>query len=162
MERDNYRFFNTADLKKTNGIERRANEKFIRAELEKLFHSTITDYDRFGHMLLNGGELDGVRILKPETVELMHTEAAETHLEPEPGFVWGLGMKIRQDPSKSDCKATAGTYGWSGAFGTHFFISPADNLECVFMTNRSDLNGSGSYISAKVEEMVFNIWGKQV
>lgn len=87
-------------------------------------------------------------------------QAPSEHLEPEPGFVCGLGMKIRQDPTKSDCKATAGTYGWSGAFGTHFFISPRDGLETVFMTNRADLGGSGSYISTKVEELIFGIWGK--
>lgn len=82
------------------------------------------------------------------------------HLEPEPGFVWGLGMKIRQDPKKANVSATEGTYGWSGAFGTHFLISPKDDLEVVFMMNRSDIGGSGSYISAKVEELVFGIWGK--
>ena len=76
--------------------------------------------------------------------------------EPDPGFVWGLGVKIRQNPSKTGNPCTPGTYGWSGAFGTHFFISPADELECVFMTNRSDLNGSGSYISKRLEELVFS------
>lgn len=122
--------------------------------------STLADYDRFGAMLLHGGTYNGAQILQPETVALLHTEAPLQHLEPQPGFVWGLGMKIRQDPTKSDCKATAGTYGWSGAFGTHFFISPQDGLETVFMTNRADLGGSGSYISTKVEELVFGIWGQ--
>ena len=118
-------------------------------------YSTLMDYDKFGYMLLNNGSYKGIELLRPDTVELMHTEAPAMHLEPEPGFVWGLGVKIRQNPDLSECKATKGTYGWSGAFGTHFFISPEDNLEVVFMTNRSDLNGSGSYISAKIEEMVF-------
>ena len=89
----------------------------------------------------------------------MHTEAAEQHLEPDPGTVWGLGVKIRQNPNAAKSFATEGTYGWSGAFGTHFFVSPKDHLEAVFMTNRTDLGGSGSYISAKVEELVFDIWG---
>lgn len=122
-------------------------------------YSTLDDYANFGEMLLGGGSFRGARILKPETVELMHTEAPKRHLEPEPGFVWGLGMKIRQDPKKANITATEGTYGWSGAFGTHFFISPKDNLEVVFLMNRSDIGGSGSYISTKVEEMVFGIWG---
>ena len=117
--------------------------------------STLADYDRFAQMLANGGTLDGVTILKPETVELMHTEAPEKHMEPDPGQVWGLGVKIRQDPAKGNLPVTAGTYGWSGAFGTHFFISPKDDLSCVWMTNRTDLGGSGSYISAKIEELVF-------
>lgn len=122
--------------------------------------STLDDYANFGEMLLSNGNFRGGQLLKPETVELMHTEAPMQHLEPEPGFVWGLGMKIRQDPKKANVSATEGTYGWSGAFGTHFLISPKDDLEVVFMMNRSDIGGSGSYISAKVEELVFGIWGK--
>lgn len=117
--------------------------------------STLTDYDRFVQMLANGGTYRGKVILKPETVERMHTEAPAMHLEPDPGQVWGLGVKIRQDPEKGKLPVTAGTYGWSGAFGTHFFISPADKLSCVWVTNRTDLGGSGSYISAKIEELVF-------
>ena len=70
-------------------------------------------------------------------------------------------MKIRQDPQKAKINSSAGTYGWSGAFGTHFFVSPEDNLEVVFMSNRSDAGGSGFYVSQKVEELVFDIWGQK-
>ncbi len=125
-------------------------------------YSTLDDYANFGEMLLCKGNFRGTQILKPETVELMHTEAPKRHLEPEPGLVWGLGMKIRQNPKKANLPVAEGTYGWSGAFGTHFFISPKDNLEAVFMMNRSDIGGSGSYISAKVEELIFEIWGGNV
>ena len=117
--------------------------------------STLSDYDHFVQMLSNGGSYNSIQLLKPETIQLMHTEAPEKHMEPDPGQVWGLGVKIRQDPVKGKLPVTAGTYGWSGAFGTHFFISPVDNLSCVWMTNRTDLGGSGSYISAKIEELVF-------
>lgn len=86
--------------------------------------STITDYDRFVQMLANGGTYRGKVILKPETVERMHTEAPAMHLEPDPGQVWGLGVKIRQNPEKGKLPVTAGTYGWSGAFGTHFLSAP--------------------------------------
>ena len=70
-----------------------------------------------------------------------------------------LCVKIRQNPKAAESCASAGTYGWSGAFGTHFFVCPDKKLEAVFTTNRSDLGGSGSYISRKVEELVFKIWG---
>lgn len=120
--------------------------------------STLTDYERFAWMLCNGGSYNGRRLLKPETVALMHTEAPAMHLEPEPGFVWGLGVKIRQDPACGGSPCTKGTYGWSGAFGTHFFVSPEDNLDCVWLVSRSDLNGAGSYISNKVEELVFGLF----
>lgn len=66
-------------------------------------------------------------------------------------------MKIRQDPIKGKTPATEGTFGWSGAYGTHFFVSPKDNMECVFMTNVSNIGGSSSKVSQKVEELVFNI-----
>ena len=114
-------------------------------------YCTVRDFERLGQMLCREG--DGY--LKPETVRLMHTEAQEKHLEPEPGQVWGLGVRIRQQ----DKFCTPGTYGWSGALGTHFFVSPADKLEAVFATHRKDLGGSGSYISRKVEELTFGIWG---
>lgn len=115
-------------------------------------YSTLSDYEKLGKMLLNNG--DGY--LKEESVKAMRTEAQEKHLVPEEGQVWGLGVRIREE----DKYCTKGTYGWSGALGTHFFVSPVDNLECVFLTSRADLGGSGSYISRKVEELVFEEWKK--
>lgn len=117
--------------------------------------STLHDYDRFAHMLLNGGEVDGVRVLQPETVRLMGQQGSPDYPDPDPGCAWGLGMKIRKDPRKAKSACTAGTFGWSGAFGTHFFVSPKDHLSAVWMMNRSDMDGAGSYISKKIEELVF-------
>lgn len=117
--------------------------------------STLHDYDRFAHMLLNGGEVDGVRVLQPETVRLMGQQGSPDYPDPDPGCTWGLGMKIRKDPQKAKSACTAGTFGWSGAFGTHFFVSPKDHLSAVWMMNRSDIDGAGSYISKKIEELVF-------
>lgn len=124
-------------------------------------YGTLNDYDHFGQMMFQEGSWEGKQILKPETIRLMHTEAQQTHLEPDPGMTWGLGVKIRQDPIRAGSPATPGTYGWSGAFGTHFFISPKDGIQTVFMANRSDLGGSGSYISMKVEELVFENYGNK-
>ena len=117
--------------------------------------STLHDYDRFAHMLLNSGEVDGVRVLQPETVRLMGQQGSPDYPDPDPGCAWGLGMKIRKDPQKAKSACTAGTFGWSGAFGTHFFVSPKDHLSAVWMMNRSDIDGAGSYISKKIEELVF-------
>lgn len=117
--------------------------------------STLHDYDRFAHMLLNGGAVDGVRVLQPETVRLMGQQGSPDYPDPDPGCAWGLGMKIRKDPQKAKSACTAGTFGWSGAFGTHFFVSPKDHLSAVWMMNRSDIDGAGSYISRKIEELVF-------
>ena len=117
--------------------------------------STLHDYDRFAHMLLSGGAVDGVRVLQPETVRLMGQQGSPAYPDPDPGCAWGLGMKIRKDPQKAKSACTAGTFGWSGAFGTHFFVSPKDHLSAVWMMNRSDIDGAGSYISKKIEELVF-------
>lgn len=117
--------------------------------------STLHDYDRFAYMLLNSGEVDGVRVLQPETVRLMGRQGSPDYPDPDPGCAWGLGMKIRKDPRKAKSACTAGTFGWSGAFGTHFFVSPKDHLSAVWMMNRSDIDGAGSYISKKIEELVF-------
>ena len=117
--------------------------------------STLHDYDRFAHMLLNSGAVDGVRVLQPETVRLMGQQGSPDYPDPDPGCAWGLGMKIRKDPQKAKSACTAGTFGWSGAFGTHFFVSPKDHLSAVWMMNRSDIDGAGSYISKKIEELVF-------
>ncbi len=118
-------------------------------------YSTLEDYEKFAAMLLHNGELMGRKILRKETVDLMHSELPQKHLEPDPGFVWGAGVKVLQSAEHKNSFATVGTYGWSGAYGTHFFISPEDNLSAVLMLNREDIGGSSSYISKKTEELVF-------
>ena len=122
-------------------------------------YGRISDYDRFTRMLANEGTLDGVQILRPETVRMMYQERAYNHLKPEPGMEWGLGVKVRQDPVQADSYAAKGTYGWSGAFGTHMLICPDKKLAVTFGTNRTDLGGAGSYISKMIEKLVFENWG---
>ncbi len=124
-------------------------------------YSTADDYEHLARMLLDKGVFNGRRLFSQETVEAMGRPGAYRHLEKDPGLEWGLGVKIRTDPEKAGSFATRGTYGWSGAFGTHFFVSPEDDLEAVFMTNRSDLDGAASPVSRKVEELVFSMWRKQ-
>ena len=122
--------------------------------------STVADFEHVADMLCHHGRYRDSQFLKPETVELMHTPAAEKYMEPEPGLVWGLGVQIRENPGKAGSFATQGTYGWSGMFGTHLFVSPKDELEAVFVTNRCDLDGSHSYISREVERMVFQMYSE--
>ena len=124
-------------------------------------YSTVEDYEHFAEMLLNEGTYYGKRILKQKTVRMMCSEGGYVHLEKDPGLVWGLGVKIRTEPEKCGSAATKGTYGWSGAFGTHFFISPEDRLEAVFMTNRADMDGASSPVSREIEKAVFENWRKR-
>ena len=116
-------------------------------------YATAEDYDHFTEMLACEGERKGIRVLKPETVRLMRTEAPYRKFGG--GCVWGLGMMIRKDPVLTGSPCPAGSFGWSGAFGTHFVVSPSDGTSFTWVTNRTDLNGSSSYISAKMEELVY-------
>ena len=114
-------------------------------------YSTLADYDRFTQMLANGGELDGARILKAETVKLMSSRCAA---DPE-SFTWGLGMNVFSGLKTSGRYLSEGTFGWSGAFGTHFYIDPVNDVCMTLMVNRADIGGAGSYVSFGVEEAIF-------
>lgn len=116
---------------------------------------TLRDYDRFVQMLGNGGELDGVRILKEETVRLMAAPCPEDPPKAFPGSAWGLGMNIFSAYPVSHRHLSEGTFGWSGAFGTHFYIDPANDVTMVLMLNRADIGGADSYVSFGMEEAIF-------
>jgi len=95
--------------------------------------STTTDYMRFCQMLLNGGELEGVRILSPLTVELMrsnHMPRAVPEMSPGTGF--GLDFAVVLDPVEAG-SYSKGEYYWGGAAGTWFWIDPVEDLVFVGM-----------------------------
>ena len=98
--------------------------------------STVGDYARFGQMLLNGGELDGARILGRKTVDLMignHTGDMVTPMT-GPGFHWGLGVAMYHGRDRFPLIRSVGTYGWSGAAGTTYFADPSEELLGVCLT----------------------------
>jgi CubicO group peptidase (beta-lactamase class C family) len=103
--------------------------------------STAQDYSRFAQMLLNGGALDGVRLLGPKTVELMttsHTLDLNLANTPVlgPGAEWGLGFKITSDLGATQLPGSLGMYGWSGIYGTFFWVDPKEKLVGVLMVQR--------------------------
>jgi CubicO group peptidase (beta-lactamase class C family) len=103
--------------------------------------STVPDYLRFCQMLLNGGELDGVRILKPATVRRMTTNAlppgirfAGAHVAnvgPLGGSTFGLGFAIRSNAAWSTMPGSVGSFSWGGAWGAYFWIDPAEQLIAI-------------------------------
>jgi len=97
--------------------------------------STASDYFRFCQMLLNGGTLDGVRILSPLSVELMRTNAIgdKTVSLGGPGTKFGLDFAITTDPVAAGGYYGEGTYWWGGAAGTWFWIDPVRDLIVVGM-----------------------------
>ena len=109
--------------------------------------STASDYMRFAQMLANGGELDGVRILKPETVELMHTDhlpANVTDMGPiYRGNRFGLDFSIVTDPNPAtDHERAKGEYWWYGIGGTWFGINPVQDLVVVGMIQSRDFGAA--------------------
>lgn len=96
------------------------------------------DYARFAQMLLNGGELDGVRVLGRKTIELMRTNhigerCVDIAVGPNYGF--GLGVCVRKSISGTFMPGSAGTFGWGGAAGTWFFVDPAEEVFGLFFTH---------------------------
>lgn len=98
--------------------------------------STAHDYVRFQQMMLNGGELEGVRILGRMTVELMfenHTGDLPLWL-PGPGRGFGLGYSVVLDRAAAHTSDSEGSVYWGGAFGTIFWIDPKEELVAIMLT----------------------------
>ena len=101
--------------------------------------STATDYAQFALMLVNGGELNGVRLLSPRLVELMGSVFAPDTLPGRPkGESYGLSVRVVNDPVARNSFLSEGSFGWSGAFGTHFWVDRKEKLIAVAMTQTSN------------------------
>ena len=111
--------------------------------------STVRDYLRFAQMFLNGGELDGVRVLQPETVALMTVNRVPDALlpigfgNPQPGRGWTLGFCVVMDADASPHPVSEGTFWWDGSSGTRFFIDPVEDMVTVIMGAASPSYGGG-------------------
>ena len=116
--------------------------------------STAGDYARFSQMLLNGGELDGVRILGPKTVSLMTSDqlppTTERHTPvamalgafgpvPEMGTSFGLGFAVRVDAGRNPVPGSVGDFSWAGITGTYFWVDPREKLVAVLMVQAPQL-----------------------
>ena len=103
--------------------------------------STIGDYARFAQMLLNGGNLDGSRIVGRKTLELMHANHLPSELLPyellgrtNDGFGFGLGSRVMTNVAASAGSGSVGEYGWAGAAKTYYWVDPAEDLVGLFMS----------------------------
>ena len=101
--------------------------------------STAPDYAQFAMMLANGGELNGKRLLSPRLVELMGSVFALDTLPGRPrGESFGLSVRVVNDPVARNSFLTEGSFGWSGAYGTHFWVDRKEKLVAVVMTQTSN------------------------
>ena len=101
-------------------------------------------YFRFAEMLRRGGSLDGVRIISEESVKKLHTVfIGEELIGKNATTGWGLSVQIRR---KGYPHLTEGSYGWSGAYGTHFFIDPENEIVAIYLKNTRwyDSHGAGN------------------
>ena len=112
--------------------------------------STVDDYMRLARMLLDGGELDGVRILRPSTVRLMSTDQLDARITernflPSKGSV-GFGMdfavRVSQPKNAQENRGAVGEFFWDGAASTLFWVDPANHLAAVFFTQKMPFDGT--------------------
>jgi CubicO group peptidase (beta-lactamase class C family) len=104
--------------------------------------TTASDYAIFAQMLLNKGQLNGVRLLSPKTVELMATNhvpaaalaAGSQTIGLGPGTGYGLGVSVLMNPAERGNLGSAGEFGWSGAASTHVLIDPKEDLVAIYCT----------------------------
>jgi len=106
--------------------------------------STAADYLRFTQMLLNGGQLDGARVLSRSSVALMTSDHLGTRISAPvtpgelllgvPGYTFGLGFAVRQGPGIAGVPGSAGEFMWAGYAGTYFWVDPKEEIVAVYMT----------------------------
>jgi CubicO group peptidase (beta-lactamase class C family) len=117
--------------------------------------STASDYARFGNMLVNGGALDGVRLLSPKSIELMTANHTADLPQPLPlvgaGRSFGLGFQVVTDLGATQTLGSQGMYGWSGIYGTSFWVDPKERLVSIMMVQRYP----GSTVAATFLPLVY-------
>lgn len=112
--------------------------------------STAKDYMRFCRMLLNKGELDGKQLLSPKTVALMTVNHVGDLFGD--GYGFGLGFSVRTELSEPKALGSVGTFGWSGAYNTYFFIDPQEELVGILMTQFAPYT---DFYSKKFQQLVY-------
>jgi CubicO group peptidase (beta-lactamase class C family) len=95
--------------------------------------STARDYARFLQMLLNGGELEGVRLLSPKSVELMTADHLGDVYAAQ-GLGFGLGFWVLEDLGAYGAPGSEGSYGWGGAYHSTYWVDPVERLVVVYLT----------------------------
>jgi len=117
--------------------------------------TTAEDYLQFGLMLVNGGQLNGKRLLSPRTVELMSSvHIPDTLPGRARGESFGLSMRVISDPAQRGVFLSKGSFGWSGAYGTHFWVDPKEKLVAVYMTQTANQEARADFETAVMQAVV--------
>lgn len=110
--------------------------------------STIDDYSAFAEMLLNEGRVDDKQIIEPKLIKAMATPQLPKNVMGDP-VIWGLGVRVITHESYKNLPV--GSFGWSGAYGTHFWVDPANKVTAVYLKNSAYDGGSGALTASNFE-----------
>jgi CubicO group peptidase (beta-lactamase class C family) len=105
-------------------------------------------------MLLNGGELDGARLLAPRTVELMASTVVSEFGGPDSGRTFGLSVQIVGDPVAAGYRVGRGSFGWDGAYGTHVWVDPTEEMVGLVMIQTPNFQISRDVENALMQAIV--------
>jgi CubicO group peptidase (beta-lactamase class C family) len=141
-----------------NGLQKATNPNFMNGVFFSGgggLYSTGEDYAQFGLMLVNGGEWNGKRILSPRSVEMMRSVFIPDTLQGRPrGEGFGLSVRVVNDPLQRGTALSAGSFGWSGAFGTHFWVDPKEKVVAILMTQTSTPGLNVDFENAAMQSIV--------
>lgn len=113
---------------------------------------TVDDYARFAQMLADGGEFGGVRLLSRQAVQAMRTPRRAHGCAGMDDFSdWGYTVRVRHRAQEGVQELSPESYGWSGAYNTHFWVDPRLRLAAVFMSNLDNAGGAGSVTAFEFE-----------
>lgn len=128
------------------GVSANVGERFIFGDLPLTYNcggagvaSTIDDYSKFASMLLDGGSFEGRQIIPSELVRAMGIPHLPETVMPC-HEIWGLGVRVIVNPAYV---LPVGSYGWSGAYGTHFWVDPQNRIVALYMKNSHFEGGAG-------------------
>jgi CubicO group peptidase (beta-lactamase class C family) len=117
--------------------------------------STADDYAKFAQMLVNGGQLNGKRLLGTRSVELMGSPFASDTLPGRArGEAWGLSVRVITDAVARNIMLSNGSFGWQGAFGTHFWVDPKEKLVGLLMVQTSNQEMIRDFETAVMQSIV--------
>lgn len=117
--------------------------------------STAEDYWKFAQAMMNGGELNGEKILGPRTVDFMASDHFTEEQRYSPATTWGLGFAVVDEPGQLGFPMSEGTFYWGGAAATTFWIDPVEEIVVVGMTQHMATPGTGA-IRGQLAAMVYS------
>jgi CubicO group peptidase (beta-lactamase class C family) len=117
--------------------------------------TTAEDYLQFAQMLLNEGQLNGKRLLSPRTVELMRSvHIPDTLQGRQRGEGFGLSVRVISSSAQRNTYLSDGSFGWSGAYGTHFWVDPSKKIVGILMTQTSAQGINPDFENAVMQAVV--------